>query len=73
MIEMKCKTYIPISLPSYMHPLHFKVSLMSSLWNPGSDIRTFKVPQPFPAYKKKFDELQERLAKLSVLDELLSG
>ena len=46
---------------------------MSSLWKPRSDISTFKVPQPFPAYERKFDELQECLAKLSVLDELWSG
>ena len=64
-------SFSPSLSPSY--PINSSVSLMSSLWNPRSEIRTFKVPQPFPAYEKKFDELQERLAKLSVLDELWSG
>ena len=50
------------------------VSLMSSLWNPNKTIiREFKIPNPFPCYQTRYNEIQTHLEKLSGLDELLSG
>ena len=64
--------------PDFFRIIHISmlitVSLTSSLWKPSRiNVTKWKIPNPFPCYQAKYNEVQAQLRKLSGLDELLSG
>ena len=64
--------------PDFFQIIHISmlitVSLTSSLWKPSRiNVTKWKIPNPFPCYQAKYNEVQAQLRKLSGLDELLSG
>ena len=51
----------------------FLVRLMGALWSDNSSVRKWVISKPCEVFRKKYDDVQGLLQKLSCMDDFLSG
>ena len=49
------------------------VDKLASVWRGRSDVRNLQIPENSPDFQKYYDDIQAKISKLSVVDELLVG
>ena len=53
--------------------VHIIVERLALTWKPSTKLLELTIPTDCAVFRDKFNSLQERIAKISVMDELLAG